>query len=84
MSLEESLTRQGAIHLRARFRARLEQLEDHHPIAAAESAVDLWNAVYALDDLGLLGGGERQEMEREILSAFDRAYRRARGSGGAA
>lgn len=84
MSLEESLTRHGAIHLRARFRARLEQLEDHHPIAAAESAVDLWNAVYALDDLGLLGGGDRQDMEREILSAFDRAYRRARGSGGAA
>lgn len=84
MSLEESLTRDGAIHLRARFRARLEQLEDHHPIAAAESAVDLWNAVYALDDLGLLGGGDRQDMEREILFAFDRAYRRARGSGGAA
>jgi hypothetical protein len=83
MSLEESLTRDGAIHLRARFRARLEQLEDHHPIAAAESAVHIWNAVYALDDLGLLAGGERQDMEREILSAFDRAYRRSR-SGGAA
>jgi len=84
MSLAESLTRDGAIHLRARFCARLEQLEDHHPIAAAESAVDLWNAVFALDDLGLLGAGERHDMEREILVAFDRAYRRARGSGGAA
>lgn len=84
MKPDESLTREGAIHLRARFRARLEQLDDHHPIAAAESAVELWDAVFALDDLGLLGGGERHDMEREILSAFDRAYRRARGSGGAA
>jgi len=84
MRPDESLTREGAIHLRARFRARLEQFEDHHPISAAESAVDLWNAVFALDDLGLLGAGERHDMEREILVAFDRAYRRARGSGGAA
>ena len=84
MKPDESLTRDGAIHLRARFRARLEQLEDHHPIAAAESAVDLWNAVFALDDLGLLGGGERHDMEREIISAFDRAYRRSRTSGGVA
>lgn len=84
MSLEESLTRHGAIHLRARFLARLEQLEDHHPISAAESAVELWDAVSALDDLGLLGTGERHDMEREILVAFDRAYRRSRTSGGVA
>jgi hypothetical protein len=84
MSLAESLTRYGARHLRERFLTRLEQFDDHHTIAAAESAVELWNAVYALDDLGLLGTGERHDMEREIISAFDRAYKRARGSGGAA
>lgn len=84
MSLAESLTQSGGIHLRARFRARLEQIDDHHPIAAAESAVRLWNAVYALEDLNLLAAGELHDMERQIVDAFDRAYRKSRSSGGAA